>query len=359
MQIATEMKTHKYNYILFCVFILFVNIFFYYGGRVGALDVWNLREELRDGALYDAVSRRVKRGDDYYDAAMDELIRRGYPTGSVFNWRLPAYSSLPDGRCGRLLLALVALASSAAAISIAWERPVWWTRLAVCLTQANSLAWLMHPEPTLFMEIWSGHFMLISIYLYYRGFRGLGVLAAALSLWFRELAAPYLLLLALLAGAGKRYRESVIILSILLIFIIFYLKHCGHIFERGCGLGRSDLGWIDFGGPAFIGSTFKCLYGLNFAPTRLLAICVPLSVLGLTYLRDRKASLLKATALTYVMTFAVMGRSFNFYWGWMYSPIMQLGLALSPAALWEIIGPKTEGRSGDRGGVAHEDGGTT
>ena len=42
-----------------------------------------------DTALYRAEVDRIRAGEGYYEAASAELVQRGYPTASVFNWRTP------------------------------------------------------------------------------------------------------------------------------------------------------------------------------------------------------------------------------------------------------------------------------
>ena len=52
----------------------------------------NAREESNnngDVALYRAEVERVHAGENYYQVAGQELVARGYPTASVFNWRTP------------------------------------------------------------------------------------------------------------------------------------------------------------------------------------------------------------------------------------------------------------------------------
>ncbi len=43
-----------------------------------------------DVALYNSEIRRMRQGENYYQAAAAELRGRGFPTRSVFNWRTPA-----------------------------------------------------------------------------------------------------------------------------------------------------------------------------------------------------------------------------------------------------------------------------
>ncbi len=42
-----------------------------------------------DLELYAAEVQQMQTGENYYDIAANELVKRGYPTRSVFNWRTP------------------------------------------------------------------------------------------------------------------------------------------------------------------------------------------------------------------------------------------------------------------------------
>ena len=48
-------------------------------------------EKQRSGdiALYLGEIQRIHAGENYYQVAAEELVARGYPTASVFNWRTP------------------------------------------------------------------------------------------------------------------------------------------------------------------------------------------------------------------------------------------------------------------------------
>src|SRR6186997_1196006 len=61
-----------------------------------------------DPTLFGAVVAHVRAGDAYYPAMGRELAAQGYPSGSVFNWRLPTLTKfqalLPTLRASSLVL---------------------------------------------------------------------------------------------------------------------------------------------------------------------------------------------------------------------------------------------------------------
>jgi hypothetical protein len=54
-----------------------------------ASDIPNNSGEGEDLRCYRSIVDRIRSGEGYYKAAYSELLSRGYPTGSVFNWRTP------------------------------------------------------------------------------------------------------------------------------------------------------------------------------------------------------------------------------------------------------------------------------
>ncbi|MGD0276776.1 MAG: hypothetical protein ABSB79_12125 [Syntrophales bacterium] len=41
---------------------------------------------------YRSIVARIRSGEGYYQATYSELLTRGYPTASIFNWRTPLLS---------------------------------------------------------------------------------------------------------------------------------------------------------------------------------------------------------------------------------------------------------------------------
>ena len=79
-----------------------------------------------DAALFEVVTTRVRNGEPYYTAMGTELTSRGYPTGSLFNWRPPALflfvAWVPE--VARAILALLALAVLAGTVSFGRTVPL-------------------------------------------------------------------------------------------------------------------------------------------------------------------------------------------------------------------------------------------
>lgn len=66
-----------------------------------------------DVALYRAEVDRIRNGESYYQATAAELTARGYPTQSVFNWRMPLpmwfIGQLPQAEWAKYILAALSL----------------------------------------------------------------------------------------------------------------------------------------------------------------------------------------------------------------------------------------------------------
>ena len=88
-----------------------------------------------DVPLYRAEVDRIHAGEGYYQAAAAELTARGYPTLSVFNWRMPLpiwlLGKMPAVVLGKALLGVLALTLMLMAFEAlareddnAWGRPL-------------------------------------------------------------------------------------------------------------------------------------------------------------------------------------------------------------------------------------------
>src|SRR5688572_23430257 len=93
------------------------------------------------------VLARVQAGESYYHVVLDELQRRGYPTGSPFNFRLPTLvwllAWLPSVQAGVAVMWLLGVATTACwsrrFLQEGRPRMLW---LAVPLTLTTAPLWL-------------------------------------------------------------------------------------------------------------------------------------------------------------------------------------------------------------------------
>jgi hypothetical protein len=158
-------------------------------------------------------------------------------------------------------------------------------------------------------------------------------LAAAL---FRELALPYLCVMALLALRDRNGAECIAWTGAILIFFAAFAAHAAALSAHLQSGDPVSPGWASAGGWAFIlGLVERCtLFAL--LPLPVIAIAIPLALLGWAGLGNGSGDRAGLLLILYLIAFAFIGRPDNFYWGIMLAPLLPIGLAFAPAALRDL-----------------------
>ncbi len=298
-------------------------------------------EKKRDALLFRSVVDRVHAGEGYYDAWGSEARSLGYPTRSIFNWRLPLFAwlngNLPDLIWGQLLLSALALATVLMVYGIVRAESGIPTAMAAVFFVGFAVAVCVKPNVFLATELWAGTLIAFSVCAYAHNWRKPGVAAGLLALFFRELALPYCLVSLALACWRKRRGEVLAWISGLVVFA-FYLGFHGLEVARHQQAGdlAHNQGWVRFGGTAFILSTVGIHILLSDFPSWTWAFYLPLTILGLAGWRGEMGTRVSATAGVYLAAFAVVGLPFNNYWGLIDAPLLALGFVRSPISLRDL-----------------------
>jgi hypothetical protein len=300
-------------------------------------------EKKRDALLFRSVVDRVHAGEDYYDAWGSEVRSRGYPTRSVFNWRLPLFAwlngNLPSLSWGQALLCSLALATVLMAYGIIRDESGIPTAMAAVVFVGLAVAPCLRTSVFLTTELWAGTLITFSILAYAYDRWWLGVASGGLALGFRELALPYCLVALALAWRRKHHAEAIAWLVGLAGFGIYMGLHWIEVARHQMpGDLAHEGGWVRFGGTAFILSTVGIHILLAEFPSWTWAIYLPLALLGLAGWGTPTGRRVGLTATAYVASFAVVGLPFNNYWGLIDAPLLALGFVHAPAALRDLIG---------------------
>ena len=318
-----------------------------------------------DPALYRAIVVRMRQGADYYTAAGIELrAPRGpqgahYPTRSVFNWRLPTLAWVlarwPEGVTPACIFGLVAVmatvcffvalrreGSGAIAVSgsaVLFSGLLWgWTGLA--------------PEALYVHETWTGLLIALAIAARARGWTWIGVLAGVAALLVRELALPFVVLSAYLAGReGKRYELAGWLIGLMAfgVFLFWHSQAVASHIEPG-DLAQSE-GWLRLGGWTFVLKTAHLqplLLGFLDTAPGIVAVLLPLAIYGFGGWRTSLGGHVGLTVLTYVLAFSIAGQAFNYLWGLVYAPLWPLGLVFACRTVrqdWASLGQRSAGEA--------------
>ena len=294
----------------------------------------------RDLQLYRAVVARVHAGENYYDAAGKELREQGYPTGSFFNWRPPAYAwllgSLPSPVWAQVLLGLLGLVTLFWSSRLIYREGGAGKALAGAVFMLGALLWCLDGDAYFAQELWAGTLIALAIAAYGLGRWHWGVAAGLAALFLRELALPFCLLSFVFACWQRRRAEVVIWAVGLVLYGLFLMHHRTEVASHLTPGDRLPGSWIQFGGISFILATARMNEWIFALPLCMTALCLWLALLGFAGWRGPTATRVALTSVGYMAAFGVIGQPFNDYWGLLYTPLLPFGIVWAPAAVHDL-----------------------
>lgn len=206
------------------------------------------------------------------------------------------------------------------------------------LSVGVAFGWEFYPEPAYFPEIWCGLLISVSLSLYCRGNWVWGAAAGFTALLVRELALPYCLAMVAIACMHRGWKEIVAWLWFLTVYAAYFLIHYYQVREHGAILSvRHALGWVVFGTTSAVLSASRMNFLLLVLPQWSACVFLPLSVLGVVGMSSPRTIRIKVTALLYVALLGVLGKRGNYYWGWLLSPLLAIGICWSPLAVVDLV----------------------
>jgi len=320
------------------------------------------RTEAGDIPLYKAEAERIHNGQGYYEAAAAELTGRGYPTRSVFNWRMPLpiwlIGKMPALALGKALLAGLAITlmllafeatareeeclcrrSADAGRSANTDRGFIMARPAACVLLLTGPLLPMFLDDLFYLPVlWSGVLIALSICAYGISRPGLAVALGLAALFCRELALPYCVLCAATAWRDRRRGELAAWFVGLAAWFAFFGLHWWLV----NGLISPDArahshGWIQFGGAGFVISIAQMSAYLLLAPQWVTALFLTAALVGLAGWNTPLGMRVGLTVCLYLAAFAAVGQSFNQYWGALIAPLLCFGVVRFPASIRELL----------------------
>lgn len=302
-----------------------------------------------DIALYEVATRRIARGENYYDFIVAEHRRTNYPVNPGIAVRLPtlAYLNAWLGGTGQVVAAIVLMLAITA---------VWWRRLG---EEPEDAGRLQRVGTALILcgaslglnrsffplhELWAGGLIALSFGLHRVGCEGQGgrwgaaFLAAALALAIRELALPFVLLMAAFALWNRNWREAVAWIALICLFAALLAWHLSIIARDVLPSDHHGPSWLVMRGMAGWLMNVVQASNLRWLPHFIAGPAVILMTFGWLGWRSRSGLFGFLLSAGYGLAFMIAGRWGNFYWGAIIAPAMVGGIAFAPRALAQLFG---------------------
>jgi hypothetical protein len=306
---------------------------------VAAAPVAGPAAAMSDIILYQRITAAVANGESYYKAAAHHHRQNDFPLKPYVTVRPPtlAWLSAALGPQGTRL-AMFALIG---AVVMAWlgvlrnAVPSLLVRYAAFALLAESVLILGLNPFIHFHESWAA--LLIALALALRADRpALAITAGLLAVLLRELALPFLLIMAAAAALERRWPEVTGWALAVGLAAVAQLLHARAVAAVLLPADLSSQGWTGMGGwPFFLAATRNASL-LELSPAWVAAIVLPLSVFG--WLSWRSAIALRVTALLLCYALLLMGfaRKDNIYWAVLIEPFLLAGLSFAAASLLQL-----------------------
>ncbi|MFT4026216.1 MAG: hypothetical protein QM676_05385 [Novosphingobium sp.] len=300
-------------------------------------------EKRRDDDLqvYDHVIARLRHGESYYPAVAAEHRAIGFPLTPGFAVRLPtlAYVEAAIGPAGEYIAAVLLLA----AVLLAW-----WRRLgsepggaehrllAMALLTIGAVL-VLNAYFFRLHELWAGMLLALSFGLHRPGKWLPAWLAAALALAIRELALPFVLLMAAMALWRRDWRGGAAWSALAALFLVGLALHLNAVAALVRPGDLVSASWLELRGLSGALSNLTLSSNLRYLPHWLAGPLVVLMVFGWASWRSPAGAFGALLFTGYAVAFAVAGRDENYYWGMLVTPCLAMGLAFLPQgarSLW-------------------------
>ncbi|HXG81195.1 MAG TPA: hypothetical protein VNJ05_05290 [Sphingomicrobium sp.] len=293
-----------------------------------------------DLQLYDAIVDRIGAGEGYYSAAAAELRAGNYPLKPFVAFRLPTLA-VAAAWIGRPALQALQYALFAAMVAAWWYRLEGQfadkgRRISAAMLAAAGIAVALSGKYLLLHEVWAGTLVALSLALHRQDRWGWSVAAAALALAIRELALPYLLLMAAFALYRRNWRELAAWTALVLLFAVAMAWHAGEVAKVVLPSDPPSPGWATLAGWPGLLRTFHLAGPLRWLPMEIGAAAIVLALLGWASWKSKTGLAATLMYLGYGVAFMLFGRANNFYWGLMVTPAFLIGLAFLPQALTDL-----------------------
>ncbi|MEO5707088.1 MAG: hypothetical protein ABIT10_00675 [Alteraurantiacibacter sp.] len=307
------------------------------------------KDSIGDVELYRRIVRRVREGESFYVASLDEQRHHNYPTRPFVTVRPPTLAYItaaigaPAGKVvsGGLFIVCLALwlwRLEQAGVSIV-ERGLAMGAMAVFGIS------LFRDSAMLFHEVFAGLLLAIALALIKPDGKWWPVLLiAALALAIRELVLPFVLLWAVFAAYDRNWRGVAAALGVVALFGAGMVLHAQAVAPHVLPTDLDSPGWDAFNGPRLPFYAMAKLTAFVMIKPWIAAPLAMLPLVGWLALGGRLGLFASLWFLGYFLMLALFARTNNNYWVLLVLPAYAIGFALLPRGLWELVTVAVKGR---------------
>jgi membrane-bound metal-dependent hydrolase YbcI (DUF457 family) len=293
-----------------------------------------------DAALYEKITSAVASGENYYEVAAREHRLNNFPLKPYFTVRPPvlAWLSAAAGPAGTTLAMYILIG----AVAMTWlgvlravaAAPL--VQYAIFALIAESLLIFRIYPISVFHESWAALLIAWSIALRRPGRYGPSIAAGLAAVLVRDIALPFLVLMAVTAAWEKSWREASCWGAVIGVALAVQVAHAMAV---GAVVINSDLasqGWHGMGGWPLVLAAAKQTSALVLLPSWFAALAVPLSLFGWVVWQSQQGLRITGLMLGYMTALMLFARPDTFYWLLLIEPFLLAGLALAPSGLMAL-----------------------
>jgi hypothetical protein len=293
--------------------------------------------------FYRAVVERMRRGQPYETAAVDELRAERGALKPFVTVRPPllatVLASLPSERVGALLLMALAVT-----VLVAWAVTLHELQGGILQLMGTTLllftgvgASMAGGGASLIHEAWSGLLMALSLAAWANKRIAASVALGLLAASVRELAMPFLAVMAVLALAERRRLEAVLFALALAVAVGALAWHAHAVQALVTRQDPTSAGWVKFSGWRFVMATGRWTLLAAVLGAWTTAVIVPMALAGAIGAPKGLGLRLACLLVGYTLGFIVVGRPENTVWGLTTAPLIAVGLCFAPAAIGDLV----------------------
>jgi len=297
--------------------------------------------DYHDTALYRTMVDNVAKGKGYYSTIEYEHRAHGYPTSPPQVFREPtlAYflASLRTYTARNAALYLLA-----AAVMFKFYTALLHSNLSAArrigfmAAASTGVGFVAARDASYSHEVWAALLLALALLLYRADRWWPSIVVAVVACLVRELAFPFLLVMAAWSLFEHKRREFTGWLMGIIAFtaaITLHLRAAAQLYRPGDMTSES---WIALGGWPFVLETARFNVLLHGAPLPIIAFAVCCAVIGLAGATDARSQRAAFIVAGYLAALTIIGRPGNYYWGIIYAPMLPIGFVYAPVALRDL-----------------------